>query len=196
MKNLKTRDIIFITLILVLDIVVTGPILATLGMVLMTVGLQVGVATALISAIFYSILLRRVPVIGVLSAVSIARGILAGFIMPPAFWPLFPVVTLTGIIPDLLMYLFKLKPDNPKTNKAMITINRLLTTPLMVPLLLLTGLLELARSSNMMVIEGLSPIQVYLILAFVSMILEGILGYFGAVAGNKISDKLIKAGVK
>jgi len=59
-----------------------------------------------------------------------------------------------------------------------------------------TGLLELARSSNMMVIEGLSPIQVYLILAFVSMILEGILGYFGAVAGNKISDKLIKAGVK
>jgi hypothetical protein len=196
MKKLKTKDIIFITLILVLDIVVTGPILATLGMVLMTIGFQVGVATALISAIFYSVLLRRIPVIGVLSAVSIARGILAGFIMPPSFWPLFPVVALTGIIPDLVMYILKLKPDNPATNKAMITLNRLLTTPLMVPLLLATGLLELARSSSMMVVEGLTPLQVYLILALVSMLLEGLLGYFGAVAGNKISDKLIKAGVK
>ena len=36
MQKLKTKDIIFITLILVLDIVITGPILATLGMVLIT----------------------------------------------------------------------------------------------------------------------------------------------------------------
>jgi hypothetical protein len=196
MKELRTKDIIFITLILVMDIVVNGPILATLGIVLITLGLQVGIATALISAIFYSVMLRRVPVIGVLSAFSIARGLLAGFIMPPAFWPLFPVVALTGIIPDLVMRIFKLRVDNPKTVKAMITLNRLLTTPLMVPLLLISGLLDLARSSKMMVIEGLTPLQVYLILALISMVIEGVLGFVGAIAGNKIADKLIKAGVK
>jgi len=195
MRKLTTKDIIFITLILVLDIVITGPILATLGMVLITVGLQVGIATAFISAILYSILLRRVPVIGVLSAISITRGILAGFIMPPAFWPLFPVVALTGIIPDLVMYILKLHPDNPPTNKWIIALNRLLTTPLMVPLLMITGLLELAQSSKLMEIEGVTPLQVYLILAVFSMIIEGVLGYVGAIAGNKIADKLIKAGV-
>ena len=78
----------------------------------------------------------------------------------------------------------------------MITLNRLLTTPFMVPLLMLTGLLELAQSSKMMVVEGLTPIQVYLILALVSMLLEGILGFIGAIAGNRIADKLVKAGVK
>jgi len=195
MKQLRTKDIIFITLILVVDIVVTGPILATLGMVLITVGLQVGIATAFISAIFYSVLLRRVPVIGVLSAISIARGLLAGFIMPPAFWPLFPVVALTGIIPDLVMYLFKIKPDHPRANIWIISLNRLLTTPLMVPLLLLTGLLELAQSSKMMIIEGLTPLQVYLILALISMLAEGVLGFLGALSGNKIANRLLKAGV-
>lgn len=196
MLTVRTKDIIFITLILVLDIVITGPILATLGMVLITVGLQVGIATAFISAILYSILLRRVPVIGVLSVISITRGLLAGFIMPPAFWPLFPAVSLTGIIPDLVMYFFKLRPDNRKTNKWMITLNRLLTTPFMVPLLMLTGLLELAQSGKLMEVEGITPLQVYLILALFSMVVEGVLGYLGAITGNRIADKLIKAGVK
>lgn len=196
MLTLRTKDIIFITLILVLDIVITGPILATLGMVLITVGLQVGIATAFISAILYSILLRRVPVIGVLSVISITRGLLAGFIMPPAFWPLFPAVSLTGIIPDLVMYFFKLRPDNRTTNKWMITLNRLLTTPFMVPLLMLTGLLELAQSGKLMEVEGITPLQVYLILALFSMVVEGVLGYLGAITGNRIADKLIKAGVK
>jgi hypothetical protein len=116
--------------------------------------------------------------------------------MPPAFWPLFPVVALTGIIPDLVMYFFKLRPDNRITNKWMITLNRVLTTPFMVPILMLTGLLELAQSSKLMEIKGITPLQVYLILAVFSMIVEGVLGYIGAVAGNRIADKLIKAGVK
>lgn len=194
MKKLQTKEIIFITLILVLDIVITGPILATLGMVLVTVGLQVGIATAFISAILYSILLRRVPVIGVLSIISIIRGILSGFIMPPALWPLFPVISLTGLIPDLVMYVFKLDPANPRVNRWIITLNRMLTTPLFVPLLLVTGLLELAKSNKLMAIEGLEPLTIYLILAFFSMIIEGVLGYIGAYSGNKIADKLVKAG--
>jgi hypothetical protein len=160
------------------------------------VGLQVGIASALITAILYSILLRRVPVIGVLSAISIVRGILSGFIMPPALWPLFPVISLTGIIPDLVMYFFKLNPANPQVNRWMITLNRMLTTPFFVPLLLVTGLLELANSNKLLVVEGLEPLTVYLILAFISMLIEGILGYIGAYGGNKIADKLVKAGAQ
>jgi hypothetical protein len=105
------------------------------------------------------------------------------------------VVSLTGIIPDLVMYFFKIRPDNPKANIWIITLNRMLTTPLMVPLLLVTGLLELAQSSKMMVIEGLTPLEVWLILAFVSMIAEGVFGFLGGLSGNKIADRLERAGV-
>ncbi len=195
MKKLTTKDLVFASIILVIDIILTGPLLATLGMVFMSIGLQVGIASALVSGILYSILLRRVPVPGVLSTVSIIRGIMSGFIVP-GFWPLFPVVALTGIIPDLIMYAGKLNPSEKKINLIIITINRALTTPLMVPLLLFTGLLDLAKSPKMPVVGDYSLLSIYIGLAIVSIFVEALLGFAGALAGNKIADKLIKAGVE
>jgi hypothetical protein len=194
MKKLSTKELVFASIILVTDIILTGPLLATLGMVFMSVGLQVGIASALVTAILYSILLRRVPVPGILSTVSIIRGIISGFVVP-GFWPLFPVVALTGIIPDLIMLAGKLNPAKKNVNILLITINRALTTPLMVPLLLLTGLLDLAKSPKMPVIGDYSLLTIYIGLAVISMIAEALLGFIGAIAGNKITDKLVKSGV-
>ncbi len=194
MKKLSTKELVFASIILVTDIILTGPLLATLGMVFMSVGLQVGIASALVTAILYSILLRRVPVPGILSTVSIIRGIISGFVVP-GFWPLFPVVALTGIIPDLIMLAGKLNPAKKNVNILLITINRALTTPLMVPLLLLTGLLDLTKSPKMPVIGDYSLLTIYIGLAVISMIAEALLGFIGAIAGNKITDKLVKSGV-
>ncbi|MFW6371263.1 MAG: MptD family putative ECF transporter S component [Bacteroidota bacterium] len=195
MKKLSTKELVFVSIILVIDIILTGPLLATLGMVFMSVGLQVGIASALVSGILYSIMLRRVPVAGVLSTVSIIRGILSGFVVP-GFWPLFPVVALTGIIPDLIIFAGKLNPAKKNVNILLITLNRALTTPLMVPLLLVTGLLDLTKSPKMPVIGDYSLLTIYIGLAVVSIIAEALLGFIGALAGNKIADKLVKSGVE
>jgi hypothetical protein len=195
MKKLSTKDLVFTSIILVIDIILTGPLLATLGMVFMSLGLQVGIASAIVSGILYSILLRRVPVPGVLSTVSIIRGVISGFIVP-GFWPLFPVVALTGIIPDLILLAGKLNPAKKNVNIIIITINRALTTPLMVPLLLITGMLDLTKSPKMPVIGDYSLLTIYIGLAVISMLAEILLGFVGALAGNKIADKLVKSGVE